>query len=139
MVVTVPMVTYAAPVNAPNTFSADTIISSSEMNENFGALSAAINDNDGRITVLEAAPVAGSCTWTVQNEGPNLSVDVDCPVGTFALTGACRSTTLGDQVRTSEPVPVSDGGSATAMTGWRCGWNDNTSGTRATWALCCPL
>ena len=43
---------YASSVTTPHTFTAGTTISASEMNNNFAAIKAAVDDNDSRITSL---------------------------------------------------------------------------------------
>jgi len=45
---------YAAPVTIPNTFTAGTVVSSAQMNANFTAVATAVNDNNTRVTALEA-------------------------------------------------------------------------------------
>ena len=44
----------AGPVDIPNSFQAGTKALAAEVNENFGAVSSAVNDNDSRIAQLEA-------------------------------------------------------------------------------------
>ena len=46
----VPIALHATPVTIPNTFAGGNAISASEMNANFAAVKAAVDDNDARIT-----------------------------------------------------------------------------------------
>jgi hypothetical protein len=50
----VPLGIHAAQVDVPNSFSSGTTASASAVNANFDALAAGINDNDSRLTVIEA-------------------------------------------------------------------------------------
>jgi len=50
----IPLALHAAPVTIPNTFVANTVVSSAAMNANFAAVATAVNDNNTRITALQA-------------------------------------------------------------------------------------
>jgi hypothetical protein len=52
----IPTTLFAASVSLPHTFVSGAIASASAVNENFDALADGVNDNDARITALEAAP-----------------------------------------------------------------------------------
>ena len=54
LAVLVPLIAWAAPVTTPNTFTAGTVISAQQMNDNFTALTTGINAIDTRVTALEA-------------------------------------------------------------------------------------
>lgn len=91
--VTLPLAAYvvtrafAGPVTIPHTFVADTPAVAEEVNANFSAVAAQINDNDARIAALEAAltaqtarlaalehtgPVYRWAVWSTYDQGNNL-------------------------------------------------------------------
>lgn len=138
----VPVVAIASPVDIPNTFSAGDVISSSEMNDNFAAVEAAIDDNDSRIGDLAAATLGG-CTWASTTDTNVTHVDVVCPTDTHPISAGCANSNTGFPLRTSRPLiagggAVSDGDSISAVTGWRCIWEGAATESNAT-ALCCAL
>ena len=47
-------ISWAASVDIPNTFTANTTAKASEVNANFGAVKTAVDDNDSRLVALEA-------------------------------------------------------------------------------------
>lgn len=51
----VPLVATAGPVAIPHQFVDGEVVSAQDFNDNFGALSEAVNDNDARLAVVEAA------------------------------------------------------------------------------------
>jgi len=78
LLIGIPFALYAAPLTVPNAFTAGTVVSSAQMNANFTAVATAVNDNNTRITALEAkfhpiaygyanatgARVSGSANWS---------------------------------------------------------------------------
>jgi hypothetical protein len=55
----------ASELTTPNVFTSGTPALASEVNENFSAIEAAVNDNDGRIAAMEGA--GGAATFQVSN------------------------------------------------------------------------
>jgi hypothetical protein len=83
----------ADSLSVPNSFSSGSSTSAAEMNANFSATAAAVNDNDSRISALEAssAPVIqGFSTSTV-----------DGAAGLIAMIAACDATFTGSKICTT--------------------------------------
>ena len=83
----------ASTLSIPNTFSSGATTSASDMNANFTAVKAAVDDNDTRITALEAssAPVfQGFSSGTVDGAG-----------GIRGMQAACDASFSGSKICTS--------------------------------------
>ncbi len=80
LAVLVPLIVWAAPITTPNTFTAGTVVSSSQMNDNFTALTNGINAIDTRVTALEA------------KMSPPTAAGVFAYVGTSTADGAITKT-----------------------------------------------
>lgn len=80
----------ASQLTVPNTYTAGTAISSSAMNNNFTAVQTAVNDNNTRLTAVEAANAARQSFYAEQGgTDVNASVDdtwVDVPGVAIPLT-----------------------------------------------------
>ena len=89
----------ADSLSVPNSFSSGSSTSAAEMNANFSATAAAVNDNDSRISALEAssAPVIqGFSTSTV-----------DGAAGLIAMIAACDATFTGSKICTTAEFATS--------------------------------
>jgi hypothetical protein len=100
----------ADSLSVPNSFSSGSSTSAAEMNANFSATAAAVNDNDSRISALEAssAPVIqGFSTSTV-----------DGAAGLIAMIAACDATFTGSKICTTAEFATSvHNASASGLTG----------------------
>lgn len=85
-----PFTANASQLTVPNSFTAGTTISSTDMNANFTAVKTAVNDTDSRLTALEAANAARQSFYAGQGGiDANASVDdvwVDVPSVAIPLT-----------------------------------------------------
>ena len=102
----------ASTLSIPNTFSSGAATNAAEMNSNFSAVKAAVNDNDTRITALEggsSAPVfQGFSSDTVAGNA-----------GIIGLQLACNSSFSGSKICTSAEFANSTYKSATLSgTAW---------------------
>lgn len=136
--IALPAVAVASPVAIPNAFVPNTVISSSEINENFSAVETAVNDNDSRISALEANAALDDCVWARTNCPNTNTCSATCPANTYAISGGCSTSTLGITLRYSGPGPApSSGDPPTVPTKWWCDWNQ--AGSLSLYALCCSL
>lgn len=133
-----PVAAIASPVTVPNAFSTGEVISSSQMNANFTAVQTAVDDNDARVTALEAAPTRADCAWEYASDtsGSASSLSVTCPTDTYPITGGCTRSTAGMNLIASRPEGLTQAGGFESKTGWLCSYSMN--GNIATYALCCP-
>ncbi|MGE5181307.1 MAG: hypothetical protein ACM31C_04570 [Acidobacteriota bacterium] len=102
LAVFVPLILWAAPVTTPNTFTAGSVVSSSQMNDNFTALTNGINAIDTRVTALEAKmspPTAAGVFAYVGNSAANgaITKTFNSKGGTnsYAGTNGAYTVTLG--------------------------------------------
>jgi hypothetical protein len=86
----------AGTLSVPNSFSSGSTTSAADMNSNFSAVATAVNDNDTRITALEAssAPVFQGFS----------SGTVDGGDGVFALAQACSASFSGSKICNSDEL-----------------------------------
>ena len=84
----------ASTLSIPNTFSSGAATSAAEMNSNFSAVKAAVDDNDTRITALEG----GSSAPVFQGFS---SATVAGNAGIVGLQLACNSSFSGSKICTS--------------------------------------
>lgn len=92
LAVFVPLILWAAPVTTPNTFTAGSVVSSSQMNDNFTALTNGINAIDTRVTALEgkmSPPTAAGVFAYVGNSTGNgaITKSFNSKGGTNSYTG----------------------------------------------------
>jgi hypothetical protein len=87
---------FAGTLSVPNSFSAGSTTSAADMNSNFSAVETAVNDNDTRISALEAssAPVFQGFSSTT----------MDGAYGIFAMAQACSSSFAGSKVCTTREI-----------------------------------
>jgi hypothetical protein len=84
--VLIPLAVYAAPVVIPNTFTANTAISSSAVNANFTALKTAVDDNDARISSIQYYSANASNILTLTGSFSDLSsLNITPPRNGFLL------------------------------------------------------
>ena len=87
---------YATGVTIPNSFSSGTTTSAAEMNANFDAVKAAVDDNDSRITTLEgsvSAPASqfmGFSSGTTDGAGGSITMGNLCHTS-FAGSHMCST------------------------------------------------
>ena len=102
----------ASTLSIPNTFSSGAATSAAEMNSNFSAVKAAVDDNDTRITALEG----GSSAPVFQGFS---SATVAGNAGIVGLQLACNSSFSGSKICTSAEFANSTYKSATLSgTAW---------------------
>ena len=102
----------ASSLSIPNTFSSGAATNAAEMNSNFSAVKAAVDDNDTRITALEG----GSSAPVFQGFS---SATVAGNAGIIGLQLACNSSFSGSKICTSAEFANSTYKSATlAGTAW---------------------
>ena len=102
----------ASTLSIPNTFSSGAATSAAEMNSNFSAVKAAVDDNDTRITALEG----GSSAPVFQGFS---SATVAGNAGIIGLQLACNSSFSGSKICTSAEFANSTYKSATLSgTAW---------------------
>ena len=137
---------YATGVTIPNSFSSGTATSAAEMNANFDAVKASVDDNDSRITTLESSSSGGA----TRSEFKGFSTDTtDGASGFKAMAQACNTAFSGSHICSYDEYLGSnmDGTENTSGTAWilkhstsgvtnnTClGWSYNTapgSGTEA--------
>lgn len=135
-VLAVPLVAVAGPLTVPNAFTAGEVISASQMNANFDAVKTAVDDNDARITTLEASAVLDACTWEYAVDTSANSVTATCPTNTHAITGGCANNG-GAAVTQNRPSGVNDGDPAATASQWHCAF-DAVAGVTV-YALCCAF
>ncbi len=80
LAVFVPLILWAAPITTPNTFTAGTVVSAAQMNDNFTAVTNGVNALDTRVTALEA------------KMSPPTAAGVFAYVGTSVADGAITKT-----------------------------------------------
>ena len=95
------MATVASSLTVPNSFSSGNVISSSEMNANFAAVKAAVDDNDARIANLESG---SGCPTDMVSVGP---ICVDKYEASVWSSADGTGTQYGD---TGDDYPCSDTG-----------------------------
>jgi hypothetical protein len=100
----IPIAAYAGSISIPNTFTNGTTADADEVNENFDALAVESNDQDSRLTTLEAAPSGLSC-WDLDGDA---NCDLFGPDEDSSDDGMC---TVADCVgpQGSQAVPGNDG------------------------------
>lgn len=140
----VPAVAIAAPVAIPNDFVAGEVISASEMNANFSAVKASVDDNDARLTSLEGGLNVGACTWRVNLDSTS-EVIADCGPNLSVVSGSCSSSDLNNRLQSHSARPTAnsnlddnDPGGAAQV--YMCRFASAAAGNtqHAARALCCP-
>jgi hypothetical protein len=125
--VTIPTAAYASTLNVPFLFSNGTIANANEVNANFAAAEAAVDDNDSRIASIEAAgPLHG--VVTVSNSGTGFRVAF-CTIGTTVIGGGCSDNTGSGQLSHNN----------VSGNGWRCEsrhYSNNSSLSVTATAIC---
>ena len=98
----------ASTLSIPNTFSSGAATSAEQMNSNFSAVKAAVNDNDTRITALESpnAPVF-----------QGFSAAADAKAGIRVMQAACEAFSSGSKICTSVEFSNSTYKAVTLSTG----------------------
>ena len=146
LMIAIPAAAIASPVTVPNTFQAGQVISASEMNANFDAVKAAVDDNDARVSVIESGWDLPSCSWQITDSTNNEAITADCPVDTHAVRGSCDSTDPSAQLRSffsrasDGTLPMTGDAGDVAADSFRCRFIDPpaTGQTHTARALCCP-
>ena len=138
--VVLPVVALAAPISIPHTFQAGDVISSAEVNANFAAVIAGVNDLDTRLTAVEGETGSlSSCTWITNTGSSSTWSLATCPAGSYAISGGCREQSANTTLEMSKPhapEPTNNAPAATS-TGWYCQYA--ASGAHVAMALCCEL
>tara|TARA_B110000967_G_C18684160_1_gene459640 strand:+ start:290 stop:817 length:528 start_codon:yes stop_codon:yes gene_type:complete len=124
---------FATNVTIPNSFSSGTATNAAQMNANFSAVKAAVDDNDSRISALEGSSTSqfmGFSSSQINGDGGYIAMGNACHA-TFSGSHMCRQTEFvnarmnGVSVsgsawitpRTS--VGVNGSGSDSSCSGWR--------------------
>jgi len=98
----------ASSLTVPNTFTSGTATSASEMNANFTAVKAAIDDNNTRISSTQSA------TNSFQGFSSGTSTG---GVGLITLSNLCNSSFAGSRVCSTQEFATSSYSSATGLSG----------------------
>jgi len=98
----------ASSLTVPNTFTSGTATSASEMNANFTAVKAAIDDNNTRISAVQSA------TNSFQGFSSGTSTG---GVGLITLGNLCNSSFTGSHVCSTQEFATSSYASATGLSG----------------------
>jgi hypothetical protein len=85
-VIATPLVVVASSVTLPNLFTNGTTADATEVNANFNAVKAAIDDNDGRLTALETSGGGGAAGLALGPNTPGFGADGDLFYNTTANT-----------------------------------------------------
>ena len=86
---------YATGVTIPNSFSSGTATNAAEMNANFDAIKAAVDDNDSRITTLESSSSSG----VIRSKFMGFSTGTtDGAAGVKAMAEACNTSFSGSHI-----------------------------------------
>ncbi len=132
------MAAYAGSLAIPNVFVKGTVADANEVNDNFDAVEIEVNDNDARISALEANSF--SCTNATRSGStspgsPSFTV-ATCPGG-FTMTGGGCDTTGGPGVNSRELFESYPNGN-----GWACAHFHSSGSTTLSpvaYARCCRL
>lgn len=111
VVATLPFALFGSPLTTPHTFSNGTVADADDVNANFVAVAASVNDNDGRLDDLETAvDVAGATTTMPANQLSLGDGGTDLiRLGSSSLlmksdASTCHSATNGDMVLVNQNV-----------------------------------
>lgn len=139
LLLAVPLVAVAGTVTLPNTFVNGTIAEADQVNANFDAVKAAVDDNDSRIT---AGPpnTPHDCAWAILRATTATIATVGCPVDKFVFHGECSffsgaTMHYGVTLNGVSGGGLLDGADVTAGIAFRC--LSQTAGTIDAKALCC--
>ena len=146
LVVAIPAAAIASPLTVPNTYQAGEVISASEMNENFAVVTAAVDDNDTRVTAIESGWDLGSCNWAVSDTTSSATVTAVCTSGSRVVRGTCDTTEPTAQLKnffsttSTATLPMAGDPGNVASTFFRCIYADPPAATEThtARALCCP-
>lgn len=118
----------ASSVTLPHTFTAGTSAQAAQVNANFAAVQAAVDDNDARITTIEGAARPAAKTFqTTSAQFPDAEADmrtisVTVPTGgqiTLTVSGALRlGHVTGNTSTTSLFLRMGDAGTKRRVTTW---------------------
>jgi len=103
---------YATGVTIPNTFSSGTATSAAEMNANFDAVKAAVDDNDSRITTLESSVSAPASQFMGFSSGTT-----DGAGGLIGMGNLCHASFSGSHMCSTVEFGGSTKNSATGVNG----------------------
>ena len=84
---------YATGVTIPNSFSSGTTTSAAEMNANFDAVKAAVDDNDSRVTTLESSVSAPASQFMGFSSGTT-----DGAGGSITMGNLCHTSFSGSHM-----------------------------------------
>ena len=103
---------YATGVTIPNSFSSGTTTSAAEMNANFDAVKAAVDDNDSRVTTLESSVSAPASQFMGFSSGTT-----DGTGGLIGMSNLCHASFSGSHICSTVEFGGSIKNSATGVSG----------------------
>ncbi len=103
---------YATGVTIPNAFSSGTTTSAAEMNANFDAVKAAVDDNDSRVTILEGSTNASASQFMGFSSGTT-----DGGGGLIPMGDLCHASFSGSHMCSSVEFAGSKTYGATGLNG----------------------
>jgi hypothetical protein len=103
VVIAIPLGVLASSLSMPNTFANGTVADAVEVNQNFSAVAAAVNDNDARIAALE-----GLQCFNVESGSFARTMRAQCPAGTLLTGGGCSAQNTDMWIATSVPIDASN-------------------------------